>query len=416
MLKKPLRSPIGIKVLFNLVLFSPSFVMVAFSQTSMAAGLMLSAATILLFSLVKNRSLVNPYYRHEALLKVGFICALATGISLHAALAAHTLPSFDLPRFSFSLVAMGVVVAAAFILSRYIRDLRPNKLSQCVDLALLFLIFNALAGLTGVQAFTQMSHKPVGLFSEPSHFALVAAPLLIYSSATSAPKSHFYLLFFALWAVLIENLTTIVAVTIALIVTLRATPLRVAAGLIVFFLLFVTAIASGKYDYFFSRLNFTSESDNLSVLVLLQGWESALLLLQATSGWGAGFQQFGVTDTYGSVAERIQNLGISEQNRFDGGITAAKILGEFGFLSFIFFASYFALLFRSLFKIRQARRLRYPLRESSAFFYSCAIAFSMELFVRGIGYFSPGAFLYLVACFGVFDSRVEMSTTPPRDV
>ena len=89
-----------------------------------------------------------------------------------------------------------------------------------------------------------------------------------------------------------------VATLLAACVAMRPTMLTVVVSISAMLL-----ATFGDIDYFVGRAVLSADSDNTSVLVLLQGWETARMSIERTHGWGAGFQQFGVTNFGGEIAD-----------------------------------------------------------------------------------------------------------------
>jgi hypothetical protein len=151
--------------------------------------------------------------------------------------------------------------------------------------------------------------------------------------------------------------------------------------------------------YFLDRLAISDTSNNLSALVYLQGLYDAYYSLEATNYLGLGFQLLG-TQPPSELSLTIQTIAGTELNREDGSFLAAKILAEFGILGVIFIIYYLKISFQAviflrkqIFLINDRRDLKHQLVAAIIF------AFSVELFVRGTGYFSPGVFLFIFALF-----------------
>jgi hypothetical protein len=263
----------------------------------------------------------------------------------------------------------------------------------------MFMVANALVGILGISFLTHVTHKPVGIFSEPSHFALALAPLLIYSCIVRAKHHQFYLVFFLVWGLLIQNVTTLVVVALATSLILRVRLSHFVKLVLVFcgLLIFIS-----ESEYFSSRVSLTSESDNMSVIALLRGWEIAILTIRDTSYWGGGFQQFGSLGLYGELTAKMEALDLDRLNILDGASSAAKLTGEFGLFGVMVILAYF-LIFIMCFRVVTARRARYTLNRGELFLLSCLLSLSVELFFRGVGYFSTGFFLFFAAA-GKFPS------------
>lgn len=374
----------------HLVLFLPSLFLVGLRQSSMAAGLIAYLGCLFLYFLGKNAR--HPW-RVEAKLLWRLSLAIGVflgGIFFHGIIRYYLTPSFNLEKFSSGFAVFVCMLLCATGFSLKISELPTKVMSGWVERALWFMAFNALMGLAGIQIFPQTTHKPVGLFSEPSHFALVLAPLLAYACVVKIRFCRWMLGLFFAWGLAIQNLTTLLVVVLCVVLMAKLNwriifvPFIIALGLV-----FIDV------DYFLSRLIISSDSDNQSVLVLLQGWESALMMIDRTSGWGGGFQQFGFMDAVGDIGDKIALSGEDGLNRFDGGSTASKIVGEFGFFGVLFLFLYVIQFFRLIPLLRNVE-LSFE-SGGGVFLKVCFLTFFIELFVRGVGYFSPTCFLVLAA-------------------
>lgn len=378
-------------------LFLPSLVMTAFSQSSMAVGLTLYLFALCLYFTVDGSFWFWQIQEGVVPRNLALIVGLPVLVLAHAVVPLLNASLFNVERFFSSYLLLCCMVLAAWGFAYQVNRLNVKTMSRWVEQALWFLMINAMIGLTGVHLFPQMSSKPAGLFSEPSHLALVLAPLLIYACAIESRLHRLFLVFFLVWSLLIENLTTLSVVTLSFLVLFRFSLSR----MILLFLL-ISGFVFTDLEYFTSRLVISSESENLSVLVLLQGWDLAMAMLDETSNWGGGFQQFGFIDVSGDITAKIALLSEDSLNLFDGGSTASKLVGEFGVFAFAGLVIYAVLFLWAFRKLRQVRV--HPMQGGRLFLISCLFAFVIELFVRGVGYFSPGCFLALSATMGLLNA------------
>jgi hypothetical protein len=388
----PTGQRIGPEWLFHALLFLPSLVMVGLRQSSMAAGLLLYLVLLCLYLLAQNAH--KPWQMSVASLRpIVLTAAFLLGfVFFHAWALLGVGVQFNAGRFFGGFfVFLGMVLGAACVAECLVR-LPAGLLDVWVRRALWFMLANALLGLLGVPLFAHTTHKPVGMFSEPSHFALVLGPLLAYVCALRLRHHGAILVAAFLWGLLVQNMTTVVLVLLcgALVFGLnwRMVLVPVVLG---------TVAVSLDVEYFLARVMISGDSDNQSVLVLLQGWESAFILMDKTHGWGAGFQQFGFVDAVGDIGARISSSGEDGLNKFDGGSTAAKLVGEFGGFGIVVLVAYLLYFLRALLLLRRARVRPSAANPGDVLLTACLYVFIVELFVRGVGYFSPTLFLALAA-------------------
>lgn len=394
----PAPKSVSLALLFNALLFVPSLIMVAFGQSSMAMGLLLCLAALCTYLfVVPSRA---RWAGGSRLRSVIFFFALLAILLIHSSWPMINRSNFQLGRFFGSYLIVLIMCVAALGYAGRLISAPAADVSRWVNQALWFLVLNAIVGLSGFKLFLHTTYKPVGVFLEPSHFALVLAPLLAYICAIEARNHRWMLIFFFAWGLVIENMTTLLVVIFCFLINIKfsiAINTFVSAALAL--LLAIFGSNAIDIDYFLSRLVISRDSDNLSVLVLLQGWEYALMMLEQSKGWGAGFQQFGFSGATTAISEIIANMGEEGLNQFDGGSTAAKVVGEFGVFGLL------GIFIICMLAGRAYHQLRLTSRNGNSggliLLSACLYTYIIELFVRGTGYFSPTSFLVLCALVGV---------------
>jgi hypothetical protein len=384
-------------LLFVAIFILPSFLMTATGRSSQADGILLCAFAFLAFAAFRNRSFLRS--TNYTLKGVVIVLAIAFFIGAHIAINYARGFPLDLGRFVGSYIGLSAMFVGSKIFAERIYSQPQSVTSQYTENTLLFMVANSILGILGISFLAHVTHKPVGIFSEPSHFALALAPLLIYSCIVRTKNHQIYLMFFLVWSLVIQNITTLVVVALAASLIMKVRLSNFFKVGLVFFGLFVFISES---EYFSSRVGITSGSDNMSVISLLRGWEIAILTIRDTSYWGGGFQQFGKIGLYGELTGKMAVLDLDGLNIFDGASSAAKVTGEFGIFGVLLVIAYI-LIFIKCFKIVTARHSRYTLNGGQLFLLSCLLSLSVELFFRGIGYFSAGFFLFFAAA-GKFTS------------
>jgi len=332
-----------------------------------------------------------------------FLCLMVIAvlsILVHGLSCAYINASFDFQRFasSFAYLVFFLLGAAAFAL--IMARLRADDLGRALK-AVCYLLL--LTGIPGIFAYSPwfVAEKAVFFFSEPSHFALAILPFLLYVMAVSVTGVRFLLFICALvLGALLENLTLFVGmvlVTYLLFGFYRFAGILATAGL------FLALSNPAGIDYYLARLNLSVESTNLSVLVYRNGWEKAQLNFAATAGLGIGLNQLGYTGVSGDAAQQLRRYAGTELNAKDGGTVAAKLVNEFGVFGITLLAVYLG------YFARYAPRLRALLKGiknqkdcREVFFLSSVLTYSVDLFVRGTGYFSVSSFLLIASLVWMF--------------
>lgn len=377
-------------------IFLPPALFLVVNLSSLAAGAVL-AAILAVALLLPRKSGFALLDRSDLTLLM-----LCIGVILIHLIFADIMLSIYMWRALSSLAVLPVLFFGATALSfSFLRsDSRViEKICWRIFFLMIVLLVAAILGFYDGNIFDR--NKVVFPFSEPSHFTLAFIPFLMFVCVTSTGWRRYGLLLgcFAL-AYWVENLTMLVGCFLVAAACARA----------LFFpaLLFGILIIGYLWDfsYFTERLNFSTESSNLSTLVYLQGWELAIESLRSTSYWGLGFQQLGVRPTAVLAAETIYQISGSELNQNDGGFLLAKLVSEFGILGIIVAGSFSFFACRIFVKLRSIAYGRHA--KSADIFASCVIvSFLLDMYVRGVGYYSGSTLLLLMAMHYCFRNYVS---------
>ncbi|TVU87607.1 hypothetical protein [Vreelandella titanicae] len=387
------------------VLLMPSFIFVFLDTSSLAIGMLLSSfliQTILMTSRGAFKIDAELLFLFSIiLLLVAFNCAVICFIYQ------DVKPLLSLVWFFVAFTAM--------LLGRYIFHLSFNKIYCTLFYAIVLLLligwFEILFGMHwGGYGSLEKSVFP---FSEESHYALALCMMILpYILISKSFKVvTIFLLNVLLLALLFPNLTLLVVFCLSCLVfvlRMQTVYLFLCAGMLVFFGLVFFIFLLDYFPYFQSRLTFEN-SDNLTTLVFLQGWIMAYTNLVETYGLGIGFQMLGTEATYfPNVSERIYYLTGKYFNIYDGGFLLAKVVAEFGVLGVLLVAFYVFYLFKIAFYINRYFRVskgdavNEEQLKKRILIYGFFIAFSIEFFLRGYGYFSPGVFIVIAALYVSF--------------
>ena len=156
-------------------------------------------------------------------------------------------------------------------------------------------------------------------------------------------------------------------------------------------------------DYFLVRISIFSGSHNPSLLAYLSGWERAYLSFTSSYGFGLGFQQLGIVGPQGDIQVLLQDVvGTNVVLLKGGGSLGSKVIAEMGLLGLIFVLFYIYFAIKILLKIM----LRQIKGSKNIFFLGIYLFFSIEFFVRGMGYFSLLSFMFISSLYWIYRSRV----------
>ena len=239
--------------------------------------------------------------------------------------------------------------------------------------------------------------KPLFPFTEVSHFAVMyCIPVLIVFPSYNLRKKLFTICL--LCGALYLNLSaTLLAVILLIIVS--------SIGFKGIFNFFALCIAFSVFTYFiltnpyfYDRFLISQSSSNLSVLTYFSGLEAAFSAL-ISAPLGYGFQGLGLVYTSG-VADELCRVHAFCANKYDGGFFFAKLVSEFGYigLGLVAWIVYKAvpILFKRKMSNLNVMSTEQVRKQNLAL---ASLGFFVELFVRGVGYFSPSLILYSCILF-----------------
>jgi hypothetical protein len=367
------------------VLLLPSTGLMLGNATSMTLGMFVASVLVLLVELARMRRLKWRAGR----LRVGTVALVF--IILHAFVLTLVWWQVDWGRLLGSLFVSVLVLWAAACIRNRLLHYSDDRILRIIGWTTVLLGALAMRSMFGLPVFPPITHpRPVVVFIEPSHFALAFIPF-----------SGFFIVYWRglrRWAMIIGTLvlalllqsTTLIAGMLLLLLTCLEV-----WRFCLFLLICAIAALAANFDasYFIDRIVFSEDLQNLSNVVLLHGWERALLSIRDTCGLGLGFQQFGIWGPIGELQDLILAMAGGDLNLNDGGTTASKLVAEFGVIGIALLVGWFIWWWRAARLLRSTiRGVRQP--AIIVFMSVCIVAIGVELFVRGVGYISPGLFLF----------------------
>lgn len=381
---------------FLLVLFLPGLMVVYFGATSMREGLVLALFFYtVMFMLRGSLALTSAISVNYLVFVVAFLIFIMMHFGVVSATVWHHV---DYARFVFSLLLFFWVLMIAPV---FYNDLLAVGQVRFSRICHVFFWLTSVMGCVAGGAFLMgiNPYKKVVVFNEPSHFALLYLPFLFYVSCSSRRWGGIGCFLIALFIALsIQNLTLLVGVILLLFPVYGVWRVLLVVAMMVPISIFLLAGISEYGGYYFDRLNFSSNTENFSAMVYMSGAERAYLAIVDSFGLGLGFQQLGVVGPQGEVMKEIvAALGLT-LNHNDGGFLGAKLVAEFGILGVAFLVLYVFMAFQLFLKLRS----NCFVGRIDLFFVCVFLAFSVELFVRGAGYFTPSAFMFIVSVYFLF--------------
>jgi hypothetical protein len=383
-----------IAVLVLIILLLPPMLFYFSEASSMALGA--SIAALIVIAILMSPVFMQDRTRSSALVRPTIVTlAVVLGITAHALVAALMVP-IDVVRAAGSLFPLALILFSGYALGRTLAASSSANVHGAIHGCFAVFCLVGLLAIIGLEPASSESYfKPVFPFTEPSYFALAFTPLLIYCCITTAGSGRILVLLTGLsLAFLLENFTLVLGCLLATFLCFRRALIAV---LVLAVALAAIQLLQLDLSYYTQRLDFTSESANLSGLVYLQGWQLIIESLTRSGGWGLGFQQLGIQGTQVPAADLILNLTSDYSNLLGGGFTFAKLVSEFGAIGVLLTVLFLFLAWRTVRALR--RTTRAPRQVAAALTFSrCVIAtYLLEFFIRGSGYFHGLAILFVGA-------------------
>lgn len=398
-----------IGVLLLLTITIPSLGM-AMGADSMAAGLMVVIVFYIVLCLkIYTLTEIRNNAHDVALLFI----SLSSGIFIHGLINYWLHDSFNIYRFLETFVFLILFLLGAFSFVLVAKKSDEHQVDFVLRFVFYALIIVGILSILGYSPFFS-EWKAMVFYMEPSHFALSFLPFLLYIAVQSDIK--YKLIWLAISfeiALMVQNLTLILGI---IFISILVLPIRKFLVLLASFslLFYINKIVSHVYfimnksavdtnmpdavSYVADRVSLTSQ--NLSVLVFKSGWERAYLNFIDNFGFGIGFQQLGFVGPDGEILSNIMNITAGHKKicLYDASTVAAKLVSEFGIIAIVVLGLYSIYAIRYSVNLRVLSLDKVKIRDSrDVFFLACFLMFCIDLFVRGTGYFSSSAFLFIVS-------------------
>ncbi len=388
----PSAPRLPIAALLLALIFLPTLVFYTGATSSLALGAvgaaLLIIVTVAAFPVGLQRPLANA---------IAWVLGIFIIITLHL-LIAGLLRSVDIPHAFASFAPVLLMALGGVALAIAVRAVPPAQLDAAILAGFWALVLVSLLpaiGLDVARVYAGPGYyvKPIFPFTEPSHLALILMPFFLYASVTAPLRRRLLLLGLGLLLVIVlESLVLAAGWLLIALICMRGVvlPLVVVA---------ILAVVLTQLDltYYIERLDFSGDSQNLSTLVYLQGWELIDEALRGTSGWGQGFQQLGLLGTDSPISAVIYALIGNDSNLRDGGFLGAKIVGEFGLLGIALVAALLVAIARSALFLRKVARRPGGQDPALVLAHAVYIGLFVELALRSTGYFTGGMLLVVMA-------------------
>jgi hypothetical protein len=307
---------------------------------------------------------------------------------------------FDTDNYNYkaviSLPIFYLMLLASLLASSWLIEMNVNNQYIALRICYILLIASLVLGLFNITPFPSENNlKPMFIFTEPSLYALSFVPFLIYATILQASELRRVIILFVIGAAIVylQSLTLLVGWLLVLIVTVKQRLMLISSLLLISVFFFVF----GDLTYYFDRISIDEASDNLSVLVYMQGMQMMVHSLTGTSGLGIGFQNTGLRFTDVSASALINTIAGVPLNLTDGGFLAAKIVIEFGAIGILLICIITSLSLHSIKILRTLKTSNMP--PVVIFSHACSASFIINMYVRDVGYITGHMLMYMTSLF-----------------
>lgn len=396
----PMNAAPAVTVILVAILTFPSSIFYLAGTTSMAIGALVAATLILIMRAIGILGVRTLHSFGRDLAIASVVIALLVAHFTAALLMADEV---DYTKALGSLIVAAIIIAACGTVGSFFNQVNDRSIKYATWIAVAIFLASAIFSLIGIQPpSSAASAKPIFPFTEPSHFAGALLPILAFMSITGRGWTRWVWIFvgFAL-GFFLENLSLVIGTVVVAVACLSMMRL-VALGALAVLLLPLLDLS-----YFIDRVQFdTIANTNLSALVYIQGWELVEVAFQKTVGWGLGFQQLGYTYLNAPTSELIYRLtGGTDLNLKEGSFVAAKLICELGLFGVLLILLHLYFATRAFLSIRRIATTDYE-RPFSEILALCSIyTYIIDMYVRGVGYFSSPTILMIASFFLLWRAR-----------
>lgn len=379
-------------LMFFSIITIPNFMFTYLQLESQSMGLITAITLVLTLLIISSK-------KHVITKKIiSSSIAILLLILTHYSITTLFVNTSNHSRVILSIITLAFMIFVGFIFVNYLSKVRETYFDSTIKLCFYLLFFNLVYSSFTI---TMQDSKQMLIFNEPSHFALVYLPFLGYIYYTSNRLTKlFYLISTIIASLIIENLTLLTGSILIFSIFINKNLMGTTLVVITFTLIF--PYIEIENSYFKDRINLSADSTNLSTLSYLSGWYDINLNIRNTYGFGIGFQQLGFTDYQNhAIRESINFLGADGLNIYDGSFLAAKIISEFGIIGVaaILMYLYKIIIYSKMLSVKKINS------KMQVFFMITFITFSINIFFRGLGYFSPQFFLFMCSLIWLFLSN-----------
>jgi len=380
------------------ILLLPEFFVVNFDAESASTGSLIAyLVIIILIAFTAHKKL---FYIKRFTITLISVITIATILSIIGGIIAGT--TFDIVKFGGSFLLLIMQLYTAQLLYMELQGLSGEAIDNISKKIVGILL--AIGSYYGYKLnFNPSGNARMFFFTEPSHFATHIAPFLIYLLITLRTSSTLVLaIFTSLLSILLSSSTLLIALFVGS--SIRFLKMKNMWDRIALFSIIASGFILGLIQYFVDRFNAVlvadNDSQNISGIVYIQGWEFIYSTLQKGFLFGIGLNQMGNIELDSVAADALIEMDLP-LNWNDGSFLLSKLVVELGMFGMFFAIFYIVILVRTI-KLIQARVIQSSFDayyKKNIFFWSLGIAFLIPLVIRNTNYFNATVTLFIVFLF-----------------
>lgn len=323
---------------------------------------------------------------------------------------------FTMPILMF-LVLIGLEVGRKATGSDWL-NLQKTALWCLLAAFLAFVVEMLMPSWFPLQSGYRSEGKFSGLFQEPSGVAINLFPCIVVLLVAEGKRTRQKGMLALVGLLLVSRSSTLIALIAiwAIYHLLVHKKIRQTALLALGIVSLIAVGAALDFDRFVSPtleriagVAAPSETENISSLVYVQGWQDAWFNLRRTHGMGLGLNMMGCGMLPDVSARSVLALAGAELNSEDGSFLFAKVVSESGVAGIVFY------IVAIWWWVQLERKIRSLSKDASRFAVETQAAlmfcFVASSFIRGSGYFEGGLLLWVAAASGASKWR-NLSTQP----
>ena len=299
------------------------------------------------------------------------------------------------------------------------------KLEKTVVWVLLSAFLGFAAEMIFPQRFTFQSiyratGKYSGIFQEPSHVAFSLFPCVAILFVAESKRSRRIGMAALLGLLVFSRSSTLIALIAAWLLyrLVIQRKIRQAVLLVVGAASLIAVASAINYDALVAPtiervvgIGASDQTDNVSSLVYVQGWEDTWANLLRTHGRGLGINMMGCSPLPDDSARALLSaMGIEGLNAEDGSFLFAKVVSETGLAGIAF---YIVIIWWWVGLERQLIHVEGEVAHTAVAIQAAIVfCFVASSFIRGAGYFSGGLLLCVAAVSGASKCRQQHAAKP----